>query len=59
MTPDKTPQLFELEELDTMEEVRKQIQKCEGHHSQQIAYSSFHDKLMQVCFACRKIRRNK
>jgi len=50
---------FEYEELETIEDVRKQIQRCEGKHSQQIAYSSFHDKLMQVCFGCKKIRRNK
>lgn len=50
---------FEYEYLDTMEEVRQAVQECEGHHSQQIAYSSFHDCLTQVCFGCRKIRSNK
>ena len=52
------PLTFEYEYLETQEEVRKQIQKCEGHHSQQIAYSSFHDCLTQICFGCRKIRSN-
>ena len=47
---------FKYEHLDTMEEVRKHIQECEGHHSQQVAYSTFYDALTQVCFGCRKIR---
>lgn len=51
--------LFEYEYLETMEEVRHKVQECEGHHSQQIAYSSFHDCLTQVCFGCKKIRTNK
>jgi hypothetical protein len=50
---------YQLEEYSTMEEVRKQIQMCEGKHRQQIAYSSFHDCLTQVCDGCKKIRRNK
>jgi len=51
--------IFQFERLDSMEDVRKQIQECEGKHSQQIAYSSFHDCLTQVCFVCRKIRSTK
>lgn len=50
---------FELEELETQEEVRKHIQNCEGKHRQQVCYSSFHDCLTQVCDGCKKIRRNK
>jgi len=50
---------FKYEYYKTMEDVRKHIQECEGKHSQQIAYSSFHDALTQVCFGCRKIRTNK
>jgi hypothetical protein len=49
---------FELENFKTMEEVRKHIQECEGLHRQQIAYSSFHDCLTQICFGCKKIRTN-
>lgn len=49
---------FELECLETQEAVRKQVQDCEGRHSQQVAYSSFHDALTQVCFGCKKIRTN-
>ena len=49
---------FEFEHLEEMEEVREHIQKCEGHHMQQVAYSSFHDALTQICYGCRKIRSN-
>jgi hypothetical protein len=47
---------FEYEYVPTQEEVRKHIQNCEGKHPQQVAYSSFHNALTQVCFGCRKIR---
>ncbi len=47
---------FEFEHLNTMEEVRKNIQQCEGIHSQQVAYSTFHDCLTQICYGCHKIR---
>ena len=50
--------LFEYEHLDTVEEVRKHIQECEGYHSQQVMYSTFHDALTQICFDCRTIRSN-
>lgn len=36
--------------------VKKCIQDCEGNHIQQIAYSSYHDALTQICFGCKKIR---
>lgn len=49
---------FDSEHLETMEEVREQIRKCEGRHSQQVAYSTFHDCLTQICFGCQKIRTN-
>jgi len=47
---------FEYEYLPTMELVRQQIKRCESFHSQQVAYSTFHDALTQVCFGCKKIR---
>jgi hypothetical protein len=47
---------FQYEHLDSVEEVRKHIQDCEGHHTQQAIYSTFHDALTQVCFGCKKIR---
>jgi len=49
---------FEFEQCATQEEVRKHIQNCEGKHCQQVAYSSFHDALTQVCFGCMQIRSN-
>jgi len=47
---------FTYEYIETMEEVRKHIQQCEGKHSQQVAYSTFHDALTQICFGCKMIR---
>lgn len=48
--------IFEYEHLNSVEEVRKNIQNCEGRHTQQAIYSTFHDALTQVCFGCKKIR---
>jgi len=47
---------FNYENCKTQEEVRKHIQDCEGKHMQQVAYSTFHDGLTQICFGCKKIR---
>lgn len=47
---------FEFEHLNTQEEVRKHIQNCEGKHTQQVCYSTFHDALTQICYGCRKVR---
>ena len=49
---------FEYQPCETQEEVRKHIQECEGYHTQQVAYSTFHDSLTQICFGCGKIRSN-
>jgi len=49
---------FKYEYCETQEEVRKHIQECEGKHMQQVAYSTFHDALTQVCYDCMKIRTN-
>lgn len=49
---------FEFEHLDTMEEVREHIQNCEGHHTQQAIFSTFHDALTQICYVCKKVRSN-
>lgn len=40
----------------TQEEVRENIQRCEGRHTQQAIYSTFHDALTQICFGCKKVR---
>lgn len=50
--------MFELEYIETQEEVRKHIQECEGRHTQQAIYSTFHDCLTQICYGCKKIRTN-
>ena len=47
---------FKYEYIEEMQEIRKHIQKCEGKHSQQVAYSTFHDCLTQICYGCKKIR---
>lgn len=49
---------MEIYKLKSMEEVRKHIRSCEGHHKQQIAYSSYHDALTQICFDCDCVRTN-
>lgn len=47
---------FEYEYVPNQESVREHIQECEGMHTQQAIYSTFHDALTQVCFGCKKIR---
>ena len=48
--------IFEYEWIEKQKDVRKCIQSCEGRHTQQAIYSTFHDALTQVCFGCLKIR---
>jgi len=37
--------------------VREEIQTCsDGGHVQQVAYSTYHDALTQVCFSCKTVR---
>lgn len=38
--------------------VQQHIQECEGKHTQQVAYSSYHNALTQICFDCKKVRSN-
>jgi len=40
------------------EDVKKHIKECEGKHKQQVAYSSYHDALTQICFDCNVVRTN-
>jgi len=47
---------FTYEHIDSQEAVRKHIQECEGTHTQQAIYSTFHDALTQICYGCKKIR---
>lgn len=47
---------FSYEYLSSIEEVDQHIQDCEGRHTQQVAYSSFHHALTQICFGCKAVR---
>lgn len=47
---------LEYEHLETQEEVREHIKECEGKHTQQAIYSTFHDALTQICYGCKKVR---
>ncbi len=47
---------FRLIFCDSGEEVKNYIKSCEGRHIQQVAYSSYHDALTQICFNCKRIR---
>lgn len=50
--------IFTYEYYKTQEEVREHIRECEGKHSQQCCYSTFHDALTQICYGCKKVRSN-
>lgn len=47
---------FDYEHVPSKEELMSQIDECEGVHTQQAIYSTFHSALTQVCFGCKKIR---
>jgi predicted dithiol-disulfide oxidoreductase (DUF899 family) len=49
---------LDYEYIFSQEEIRKHIQDCEGKHTQQAVYSTFHDALTQICYGCLKIRSN-
>ena len=50
---------MELYRFRSMEEVRGFIKECqEDNHIQQVAYSTYHDALTQVCFDCKRVRTN-
>lgn len=49
---------FTYQYIEKMEDVRAHIQECEGKHAQQVAYSTFHDCLTQICYGCKIIRSN-
>ena len=50
--------IFKSEYCKTQEQVRKHIKKCEGKHTQQVVYSTYHDTLTQICYGCKKVRSN-
>jgi len=49
---------LDYEYIESMEDIRKQIEECEGRHTQQAVFSTFHNALTQVCYGCKKVRSN-
>ena len=49
---------MQIEKFKTQEEVREKIKECEGKHTQQVCYSTYHDALTQICFDCDVVRTN-
>lgn len=47
---------LDYEFIKNQQDVRRHIQNCEGKHTQQAIYSTFHDALTQVCYGCKKVR---
>jgi len=48
--------MLEYEYVPELLDLREQIKQCEGRHTQQAIFSTFHDALTQVCFVCKKVR---
>jgi len=49
---------FNFEYIKGFKNMLKKIKECEGKHKQQVAFSSYHSSLTQVCFSCKKVRSN-
>jgi len=50
---------FELSHYEDLDDVLMEITKCQSKdHTQQVAYSTYHGCLTQLCFTCLKIRTN-
>lgn len=49
---------LDYEYIESIEDLVKQIAQCEGKHTQQAVFSTFHGALTQICFGCKKIRSN-
>jgi len=47
---------FTYEHVPQKDYLMQIIDECEGKHTQQAIYSTFHSALTQVCFGCKKIR---
>lgn len=53
MTHNKQTKQFSIHKAKTIEDVRDFIQECQDAGCvQQVAYSTYHDALTQVCFTC-------
>ena len=48
--------IFEYQYVSDKEDLMKIIDNCEGQHTQQAIYSTYHSALTQVCFGCKKVR---
>lgn len=44
------------EYIANMQDLVDQIAECEGRHTQQAVYSTFHGALTQVCYGCLVVR---
>lgn len=48
---------FELTHYEDSDDVGMEITKCQNKkHVQQVAYSTYHSCLTQICFTCLKVR---
>ena len=47
---------LEYEHVPNLQDLSKQIAECEGRHTQQAVYSTFHGALTQICYGCLKVR---
>ncbi len=47
---------FDYEHVPSKKDLMEQIDECEGKHTQQAIYSTFHSAITQVCFGCQKVR---
>lgn len=47
---------FDYEHVSDIMSLHHQIAECEGKHTQQAIYSTFHGALTQICFGCLKVR---
>ena len=48
--------IFTYDYVPSKEGLMDIIDDCEGKHTQQAIYSTFHSALTQVCFGCKKVR---
>ena len=51
--------IIKIEYKPFMGDIRDNIIQCQkGSHVQQVAYSTYHDGLTQICFTCKMVRTN-
>lgn len=50
---------FEYEYVESIEKMLEIIRYCEGKHTQQVVYSTFHDCITQIDWTDLKVRSNK